>query len=68
MSQKVTCVCVCGVCVCVCVWVCFPLTRLVAVPASELQPCMDHRLFELMDSRDEQQLPVFFEIENAEWK
>lgn len=29
---------------------------------------MDNSLFELTDSRNEQQLPVFFEIENAEWK
>ena len=33
-----------------------------------LQSARDNRLFELTDSRNEQQLPVFFEIENAEWK
>jgi hypothetical protein len=40
----------------------------ILLPASELQPIMDNRCMDLTNSVTQEQLPVFFEIENSEWK
>lgn len=40
----------------------------ILLPSSELQPLMDNRCMELTNSVTNDQLPVFFELENAEWR
>ncbi len=40
----------------------------ILLPATELQPIMDNRCMDLVNSASQEQLPVFFELENTEWK